>query len=298
MKKLISIIVISFVLLRQGFADDTPSPEEENKTVTPYFLSGKQIASEIIAEMIYVKGGTFQFNQHPFPRVPVSLSDYYMTKYAITYEQYKSYQKLIGKPVNTEPGDILVEFNGMYPATVNFNKAQAFCQWVGNVVGMPLTLPTEEQWEYAARSRGKNVLYATDNGKIEPGKNFPWFSGTGNTIPTNHYPPNSLGFYEMNADGMEWTNTCYDDYPTQAITDPVSDISQCDNVDMRGTSISDISSALHWKEVNESEETAKEDLSVYSQTYMPKTGVNYNFRCVINSKKPIDLKAVARKLSD
>ncbi|MEI2514549.1 formylglycine-generating enzyme family protein, partial [Acinetobacter soli] len=57
------------------------------------------------------------------------------------------------------------------PAGVSWQQAHDYCQWLDQQVGIPMTLPTEAQWEYAARNRGQYVIYPTDNGEYEPGQN-------------------------------------------------------------------------------------------------------------------------------
>jgi len=83
-----------------------------------------------------------------------------------------------------------------------------------------MDLPTEAQWEYAARARGKFLIFATDNGLFEDGRNVPtteeveklsghWTS----PISVGLYPPNPLGLYDMGKNGYEWVKDWYaDDY--------------------------------------------------------------------------------------
>jgi formylglycine-generating enzyme required for sulfatase activity len=98
--------------------------------------------------------------------------------------------------------------------------SQDYCHWLGEKTGLPLDLPTEAQWEYAARNRGGYVLFATDNGNYEIGKNIAnneqkiHFSG----LPLfsfiiGKFPPTPLGLYDMAGNGVDWINDWYaEDY--------------------------------------------------------------------------------------
>ena len=97
------------------------------------------------------------------------------------------------------------------PAGVNWYGAKAYCQWLGKVSGLPFVLPTEAQWEYAARSGGKKVLFATDNGNIDKDRNFPWDIKDRRTPDIATYPPNPSGIYAMSdLNASEWVNDWYD----------------------------------------------------------------------------------------
>ncbi len=63
-------------------------------------------------------------------------------------------------------------------------QAKAYCKWLSELTGLSVSLATDAQWEYAARSRGQAVKYATDNGEIERGRNF-----KGEEYRWANYPP-------------------------------------------------------------------------------------------------------------
>ncbi|WP_447342088.1 formylglycine-generating enzyme family protein [Klebsiella pneumoniae] len=96
--------------------------------------------------------------------------------------------------------------------------------------GKKIDLPTEAQWEFAARSRGQYLPFATNNGEFSPGKNVPsqdelnkYTDGMGLPIyPVGKYPSNPLGLYDMGLSGSEWTNDWYaaDYYSNSPVKNP------------------------------------------------------------------------------
>ncbi|MCG8157348.1 SUMF1/EgtB/PvdO family nonheme iron enzyme [Brenneria goodwinii] len=181
--------------------------------------------------MITVKGGRFQMGDFgplvgeklPFspdqdnkPLHWVALSDFRMGKYRVTWGEFNRWLAFQGRDKNDYYKRItdnkyaksfLPYLGDNYPASVNWHDAQAYCQWLGKESGRNLDLPTEAQWEYAARSRGQFLILAnSDNYYMmgEPEKNF-----TSDLKPVGSYAPNPLGLYDMMGNGRDWINDWY-----------------------------------------------------------------------------------------
>lgn len=203
--------------------------------------SEKRFADEIVNSMISVKGGRFQMGDFgplvgeklPFspaqdnkPLHWVELSDFKITKNKITWREFniwlnlnkkeynKHYKKIKGRKVEDEyDKKTLRNIGDNYPASVNWNDAKAFCQWIGKVSGKSITLPTEAQWEYAARSRGQFFQFANSDNQYNPDDPDDKLNFTHDMAPVGSYPPNPLGLYDMMGNGNEWVNDWYaEDY--------------------------------------------------------------------------------------
>ena len=206
------------------------------------------LVAKSLSNMVPVKGGEFlmgdfgplvgeklpfSINQDDKVLHKVVLSDFSISKYKVTNDDYNKYLQITGvkkPPINILLKDYPSLQKSDYSVGITWQQAKDYCQWLGKESGKKFDLPTEAQWEYAARSRGQYIPFATNNGEFLPGKNIPsqdelseYTDGAGIPIyPVGKYPPNPLGLYDMGLSGSEWTNDWYasDYYSHSPVNDP------------------------------------------------------------------------------
>jgi formylglycine-generating enzyme required for sulfatase activity len=199
--------------------------------VNPLAARTEQLKQTVLGNLVFLPGGTFDMGDWGSPEgLPydgwsqarplhkVTLDGFSMMAYKVTYDDFDLFTDVVGEQrINQEPYR-LKDRAPSKPAGVNWYGAKAYCKWLGKLTGQPFDLATEAQWEYAARSGGKRVLFATDNGNIDYGRNFPdlknWDRPKNQKgIPDvgNAWPSNSAGIYGMlEEDSREWVNDWYD----------------------------------------------------------------------------------------
>lgn len=109
--------------------------------------------------------------------------------------------------------------NPLLPATgVSFNDAQSFVAWIAAQTGLAYRLPTEEEWEYAARAGSPTTFPWGDEispsdanyDQTESYKKSSTAPYRGYPEAVTAYPPNSYGLYQMAGNAWEWTQACSD----------------------------------------------------------------------------------------
>jgi formylglycine-generating enzyme required for sulfatase activity len=92
---------------------------------------------------------------------------------------------------------------------VSWREAVAYCAWLANKTGQPYRLPSEAEWEYAARA-GTTTRYAF-GGAITPKDANYSESKLGKTTEVGAYSPNAWGLYDMHGNVWEWVEDVWHD---------------------------------------------------------------------------------------
>ena len=185
----------------------------------------KRILGALIDNMVAVKGGSFwmgaqstdpngqNYDSDAFdwesPVHRVSLSDYHIGKYEVTQVEWEvvmgnnpSYFKGNCKPV----------------MEVSWNDCQKFIQRLNVLTGLEFTLPTEAQWEYAARggNKSKGYKYSGSNNL----NSVAWNDRSGVAKEVGQKNPNELGLYDMTGNVWEWCSDAWYNYDCSSATNP------------------------------------------------------------------------------
>lgn len=175
--------------------------------------------SGVEIEMIYVKGGTFRMGateeqgddayDSEKPVHSVTLSDYYIGKFEVTQGLW---EKVMGTTIHEQRIKAGYSFtNGVgsdYPMYyVNWEEAQEFCRKLSQLTGKTYVLPTEAQWEYAARGGVKSRGYKYSGSNTID--DVAWYDDNYSTHPVGTKLPNELGLYDMSGNVWEWCSDWY-----------------------------------------------------------------------------------------
>jgi formylglycine-generating enzyme required for sulfatase activity len=128
---------------------------------------------------------------------------------------------IMGPPESSfrEPGFAV---GGTHPAVcISWDDAEQYAAWLRGRTGKPYRLPTEAEWEYAARA-GTQTIYSFGNetsdlcayGRfVDPGSPFPWRDGCGGgaagPTPVGQLMANPWGLFDMHGNAWEWVEDCW-----------------------------------------------------------------------------------------
>ena len=171
--------------------------------------------------MVYVEGGTFDMgatseqgsdaygNESPVHQVTVS--SFYMGETEVTQRQWKA---IMGSNPSYFTGD------NRPVERVSWNDCQMFIQKLNQLTGRTFRLPTEAEWEYAARGGVHHSGYKYAGSNSVGGVAWYHDNSGSQTHDVKTKQPNALGLYDMSGNVWEWCSDCFGSYSSGAQTDP------------------------------------------------------------------------------
>ena len=203
------LVVLTIVLFSGSTYAQTTAHAKPKTAAKP---SVAEVTAAIEANMIFINGGSFTMGctkeqdtcyASEKPAHKVTLSNFYMNKYPVTQREWETV-------MGTRPWfskncpDCPVEH-------VSWYDAQMFVNTLNQLTGKFYRLPTEAEWEYAARggNKSKGFQYAGGNNPDEIG----WYTKNSNdeSHPVGKKKPNELGLYDMSGNVWQWCQDWYDE---------------------------------------------------------------------------------------
>ena len=155
------------------------------------------------------QGGYADVDESPVHQVTVS--SFYMGETEVTQRQWKA---IMGSNPSHFTGD------NRPVECVSWNDCQEFIQKLNQLTGRTFRLPTEAEWEYAARGGVHHSGYKYAGSNSVGG--VAWYSDNSGsqTHDVKTKQPNALGLYDMSGNVWEWCSDWYRSYSSGALTDP------------------------------------------------------------------------------
>ena len=172
-------------------------------------------------DMIMVEGGTFTMGatseqgsdtgSDEKPVHQVTLSDFYIGETEVTQALWKAV-------MGTNPSYFKGDSNPVYD--VSWNDCQEFIRKLNSLTGRTFRLPTEAEWEYAARGGNQSKGYKYSGSNTHSSVAWHTDNSGSQTHAVKTKSPNELGLYDMSGNVWEWCSDWYGSYSSSSQTNP------------------------------------------------------------------------------
>lgn len=207
-------------------------------------------------EMVVIPGGSFVMGSppkepmafpHEQPQRAVTVKPFALGVYEVSFAEWELCVNA-GGCGGYMPRDRKDSTPDRPAETLSYNDAQAFVDWLNEQVdGAPYRLPSEAEWEYAARAGTTTAFWWGDaigpeNANYRADELYRGGGSTGEalgkSVPVKSFAPNPFGLYQMNGNVAEWTSDCwhwrYESAPTDGSPWMAEDGGDCDKAHFRG----------------------------------------------------------------
>ena len=219
-------LMVAIALLPGAFANASAAPADPYTETIP--------GTSVSFEMVPIPAGSFRMGSpgseagreaDEGPQVEVDMHAFWMGKHEVTWDEFDQFRKQVAVPAGaaggidadavTRPtppyGDESKGFGkGKQPAlSMTWHAAAEYCRWLSARTGHHYRLPTEAEWEYAARA-GTQTPWSS-GAESSLGESA-WYTANANSTPhrVGGKKPNAFGLHDMHGNVAEWTLDRYD----------------------------------------------------------------------------------------
>lgn len=211
------LIVMGLTFWLWGYSRDQALLKVQSLFVSIHLMPDMQSVAAGLFQQGDTQGRGDQFEK---PQHQVTLKSFAMGKFEVTFEEYDRFALATGRIF---PGDQGWGRSQRPVINVSWDEAKAYAAWLSKETGNHYRLPTESEWEYAARSEGKNDLWAGTSTEEELTEYAVYAKNSKNRTalvgPDQGRKPNAIGLYDMSGNVFEWVEDCWHETYEQAPTD-------------------------------------------------------------------------------
>lgn len=224
-RRLPPMLILATITLLGCQSAEVVDVEPSRPEVAPLTAKQQRIIDQLQADMQQLPAGLFTMgdsqglgDSEELPLHQVSVSAFAISRYEVTFEQYDVHaQSIAEEPPADRWG------RGRRPVIdVTWYDAVNFAQWLSDQTGINYRLPSEAEWEYAARA-GSDLAYSFGNDMAElceyaniadqsthiGWRNKQCSDGFSTTAPVGSLKPNAFGLYDMHGNVWEWLADCW-----------------------------------------------------------------------------------------
>jgi formylglycine-generating enzyme required for sulfatase activity len=205
---------------KENFFSNESCPECHSQELKPLKNENPLTSAQFEAlaiDMVAVEGGSFMMGKNT--RKPIRKAQHKVTLDGFSIGRTTVTQALWNQVMDHNPSR--VKGDDLPVTDINWFDAEAFTRKLSYLTGKVYRLPTEAEWEFAARggNYSLNFKYAGSNKLREVG----WYRANNrywNTKPVAGLKPNELGLYDMSGNVDEWCQDWYGEFTTEALLNP------------------------------------------------------------------------------